>query len=157
MTKRVLLVGFFAVLIVGIKAQSFNMVIQTMDGNEETWTSETLKNIYFEGDTMLIIVESGSMTTHSYLLADIQKLYFPTVLSVRDFQQESAIFVYPNPSQDQIRIIGATYNQPFQIYAIDGRKVGEGCISDEFIDITHLAKGFYLVKIGTQTLKFSKL
>lgn len=156
--KRIFFIALFSVLVVGIKAQSFNLIVQKTDATEETWTPDNLANIYFEADTMLILVESTTATTHSYPLAEIQKLYFVSTMSLADFSiNNGKMFVYPNPSQDYIRIIGAGSNESFKIYAIDGRLVAQGDVADEMIDVSHLAQGLYVVKIGTKTLKFSKL
>ena len=103
--KKIFII-LFILLTSKLSAQSYELVIQMNDNNEVSWNSETLRNIYFDGETTLIVVESENLLTHSYELADIKKLYFTSGNAITEFNDDNKFFVYPNPAKDNIRIIG---------------------------------------------------
>lgn len=154
--KKLLLIFLFVLATSKISAQSFTLVIQMNDKSEVTWTSETLRNIHFDEDVSLIIVDKENHYTHSYLLSEINKLYFQSENGIEDFQLENSCFVYPNPAKDNISIIGAE-NQNIEIYSIDGKKVLDKIYQNDDIDISSLPQGLYIIKIGNQSLKFNKI
>jgi hypothetical protein len=70
--------------------------------------------------------------------------------------------VYPNPVKNQLQIVGVeTDNYPsLQIYDVVGQCVGTYGIRPEntetTIDVSHLAKGMYYLKVDGKTVKFVK-
>lgn len=151
---------FTLVLIVlaahGLKAQSNVLKIQMTDGEEITWTSEKLNNIYFDGDVTLVVVESENYFTYSYNVNEIKKMYFEAGESVSDLNLADASFVYPNPARDNIRLIGVE-NQEVEVFSADGKLVMKEMYDGKSLDISSLTNGFYLIKIKGQTLKFNKI
>ena len=140
----------------GLKAQSNVLKIQMTDGEEITWTSEKLNNIYFDGDVTLVVVESENYFTYSYNVNEIKKMYFEAGESVSDLNLADASFVYPNPARDNIRLIGVE-NQEVEIFSADGKLVMKEMYDGKSLDISSLTNGFYLIKIKGQTLKFNKI
>lgn len=145
----------FILLTSKLSAQSYELVIQMNDNNEVSWNSETLRNIYFDGETTLIVVESENLLTHSYELADIKKLYFTSGNAITEFNNDNKFFVYPNPAKDNIRIIGVE-NQDIEIFSMDGKSMFEGEYKTS-LNISDFPKGTYIIKTDCQTLKFIKL
>ena len=140
----------------GLKAQSNVLKIQMTDGEEITWTSEKLNNIYFDGDVTLVVVESENYFTYSYNVNEIKKMYFEAGESVSDLNLADASFVYPNPARDNIRLIGVE-NQEVEVFSADGKLVMKEMYDGKSLDISSLTNGFYLIKIKGQTLKFNKI
>ncbi|MBQ3596031.1 MAG: T9SS type A sorting domain-containing protein [Bacteroidales bacterium] len=142
----------------GIKAQSYELVIRMNDDTETTWNSESLRNIYFENDETLILVESESLFTHSYEFADIEKIYFKSGIAITELNKETALFVYPNPAKDNIKIIGID-NQEIEIISIDGKSMFKGNYDGASLDVSNFPQGTYIINIqnNVQTLKFSKI
>lgn len=140
----------------GLKAQSNVLKIQMTDGEEITWTSEKLNNIYFDGDVTLVVVESENYFTYSYNVNEIKKMYFEAGESVSDLNLADASFVYPNPARDNIRIIGVE-NQEVGVFSADGKLVMKEMYDGKSLDISSLTNGFYLIKTKGQTLKFNKI
>ena len=152
--KKIFII-LFILLASKLSAQSYELVIQMNDNNEVSWNSETLRNIYFDGETTLIVVESENLLTHSYELADIKKLYFTSGNAITEFNNDNKFFVYPNPAKDNIRIIGVE-NQDIEIFSMDGKSMFEGEYKTS-LNISDFPKGTYIIKTDCQTLKFIKL
>ena len=152
--KKIFII-LFILLASKLSAQSYELVIQMNDNNEVSWNSETLRNIYFDGETTLIVVESEDLLTHSYELADIKKIYFTSGNAITEFNNDNKFFVYPNPAKDNIRIIGVE-NQDIEIFSMDGKAMFEGEYKSS-LNVSDFPKGTYIIKTDCQTLKFIKL
>lgn len=152
--KKIFII-LFILLASKLSAQSYELVIQMNDNNEVSWNSESLRNIYFDGETTLIVVESEDLLTHSYELADIKKIYFTSGNAITEFNNDNKFFVYPNPAKDNIRIIGVE-NQDIEIFSMDGKSMFEGEYKTS-LNISDFPKGTYIIKTDCQTLKFIKL
>lgn len=155
--KRILLTLCLSVFaLCGLKAQSNVLKIQMNGGEEIIWTSEKLNNIYFYGDTTLVVVESENYFTHSYDVKEIRKIYFEAGESLSEMNFGDASFVYPNPAKNNIRIVGVE-NQEIEFFSADGKLVMKERYEGKDIDVSSLQKGFYLIKTNSQTLKFNKI
>jgi hypothetical protein len=69
--------------------------------------------------------------------------------------------IYPNPAGNQLIISGVKADNypPLQIYDVVGQCVGTNlrvCPDDNIIDVSHLAKGMYFLKIDGKVVKFIK-
>lgn len=152
--KKIFII-LFILLASKLSAQSYELVIQMNDNSEVSWNSESLRNIYFDGETTLIVVESEDLLTHSYELADIKKIYFTSGNAITEFNNDNKFFVYPNPAKDNIRIIGVE-NQDIEIFSMDGKSMFEGEYKTS-LNISDFPEGTYIIKTDCQTLKFIKL
>ena len=81
-----------------------------------------------------------------------------STLSINDFNLNSTLKIYPNPSNDIIKISGLTTTERYSIYNILGNQVFEGKVdNDEKININKLSKGMYFLKINNRKpIKFIK-
>ncbi len=153
--KKILLVLF--VLFWGkLNAQSYELVIQMNDQSETVWTHESLRNILFDGETTLIVVENESLTTHQYDLAEINKIYFKNGVAITELNKDEASFVFPNPAKDYVKVFGIE-NQEIEILSVDGKSVLKKDYDGKNIDVSALPQGLYLIKTNGQTLKFNKI
>ena len=153
--KKVLLV-FFVLFWGKLNAQSYELVIRMNDQSETVWTHESLRNIIFDGETTLIVVENESLATHQYDLVEINKIYFKNGVAITELNKDEASFVFPNPAKNNIRIFGIE-NQDIEIFSTDGKLIHKEGYEGNYIDISYLPQGLYLIKTNGQTLKFNKI
>lgn len=74
-----------------------------------------------------------------------------------DLANEAPLKLYPNPTTAQIKFLGITQKQSFEIYAMDGKMVSRGWyLPNESIDVSKLNNGDYIVVIAQQKFKFIK-
>lgn len=146
----------FALFMCGLRAQSYELIIQMNDQSETVWTHESLRNILFDGETTLIVVENESLTTHQYNFAEINKIYFKNSVNITELNKDEAPFVFPNPAKNNIRIFGIE-NQDIEIFSTDGKLIHKEGYEGNYIDISYLPQGLYLIKTNGQTLKFNKI
>ena len=88
--------------------------------------------------------------------------FFNGILSVSGFNSE-AIYIYPNPSPDTIKINSTSLPESYTIYNALGQVVKQSMISfekDRTIDVKALSKGLYFIELkkenASQTLRFIK-
>ncbi|WP_426046327.1 T9SS type A sorting domain-containing protein [Chryseobacterium sp. NFX27] len=72
-----------------------------------------------------------------------------STLGTRDVKVNSKVSVYPNPASEKVFIKGEQVSD-VEIYSIDGRKQNVVLNNDQSINISHLAKGAYLLKLKTK-------
>lgn len=163
MKQKLLL--FMFILVAGmnaLEADAQNLVIKTNDGKETAKALTSLKKVTFPDGNLLLTYTSGS--TDSYSLTTISKLFFGDAATGTDelTASESAekLSVYPNPASDIINIKNAPEGTSLvKIYRMEGvmvlnEEVSAGSLT---IDVSKLAKGFYLLTLNGQAFKFIKL
>lgn len=67
-------------------------------------------------------------------------------LGTLDVKSESRISVYPNPASEKIFIKGEKISD-VELYSIDGRKQNVVLNNDQSVNVSHLTKGSYVVKV----------
>ena len=72
-----------------------------------------------------------------------------STLGTRDVTVNSKVSVYPNPASEKVFIKGEKVSD-VEIYSIDGRKQNVVLNNDQSINISHLTKGAYLLKLKTK-------
>ncbi|WP_228452135.1 T9SS type A sorting domain-containing protein [Chryseobacterium sp. c4a] len=60
--------------------------------------------------------------------------------------RETELVIYPNPASDKVYIKGEKVSEA-EIYSMEGRKVNVTLNRDQSIDVSHLPKGIYLLKL----------
>ena len=83
-----------------------------------------------------------------------------STLSNDDFEDRSAVSIYPNPTNSSVTIknVNFTNNVEYNITNISGQLVRSGDItsSKQQIDISNLASSVYFLNIGETTFKVVK-
>ena len=151
-----LLLAFILGLAFHLAAQSTQMTIHFNDGTERSYYMSEYDRVYFE-DNETLVVELAPTKSDRFNLADIRKITCAETESVSEVSNAS-VQLFPNPSHDAFLLRNLNERQTVSIYALDGRimKSFETTV-DQWIDISDLPIGLYLVKTEHQTLKMIKL
>ncbi len=64
--------------------------------------------------------------------------------------QLEKIMVYPNPFIESIRISGVNLNTIYKVFAVDGKFIQDGVISNSDINLLQVPSGVYFLKITTE-------
>jgi hypothetical protein len=136
------------------------LTVVCKDGTEQQFlVNDEVGRVYFDETNLFVDEGIGSVT--SVPLAVIRKIVFtPPLTSISDkLTTNSLPFIYPNPMKDYFSIANiAAEKIQVKIVSLEGRTVLSGeFTSDEQINISHLASGFYLIKINEVTLKIYKV
>ncbi|TXH57463.1 MAG: T9SS type A sorting domain-containing protein [Bacteroidia bacterium] len=78
-----------------------------------------------------------------------------TVNSIDDIPKQP-LRVYPNPASSHITLTYSGSNTAYQISNITGQVVQTGTVSNHTIDIRHLPRGMYLLRMGYEVVRFFK-
>ncbi|MBR3493406.1 MAG: T9SS type A sorting domain-containing protein [Bacteroidales bacterium] len=154
--RGLLLLAFILGLAFHLAAQSTQMTIHFNDGTERSYYMSEYDRVYFE-DNETLVVELAPTKSDRFNLADIRKITCAETESVSEVSNAS-VQLFPNPSHDAFLLRNLNERQTVSIYALDGRimKSFETTV-DQWIDISDLPIGLYLVKTEHQTLKMIKL
>lgn len=145
-----------------IDCRAQNLVIQSIDGSENSKELSTVDRLTFSNNNLLLSYLGG--TSDSYSLSTIRKIVFKqtssgtgdTILN----DDAKKISVYPNPATDKIRIKNAPEGTfLMSVYRLDGVLVSSAPVKSgkDPVDVSTLAKGVYLISINNQTTVFTKL
>ncbi|MBV8327855.1 MAG: T9SS type A sorting domain-containing protein [Chryseobacterium sp.] len=69
-----------------------------------------------------------------------------STLGTSDVRAKNELAVYPNPASEKIYIKGDKISEA-EMYSIDGRKVNIVVNRDQSVDVSHLPKGIYVLKL----------
>lgn len=67
-------------------------------------------------------------------------------LGVKDIKTAAKLVIYPNPVSDKVYIRGEKVSEA-EMYSMDGKKLNIIVNGDQSIDVSHLPKGVYLLKL----------
>lgn len=68
-------------------------------------------------------------------------------LGVKEGESTTAkLTIYPNPATDKVLIKGEKVSE-IEMYSMDGKKLNVGLNRDQSVDVSHLPKGVYLLKL----------
>lgn len=159
MIKRSILAFILCIgIYIGLNAQNV-VVVENTDNTTQTFALDEQGEMLFTENNDSLVVRISENDYTSFLLSEINKIYFVHVSSVSEIDVQNTMFVYPNPARDFIKIANNSQeNQILSIYSIDGRMlVKQNYSANEGIDISSLKEGLYILKLNGQTFKFSKL
>src|SRR5574344_1626960 len=139
----------------GAKSQN-GMVIQFSDNTVQSFDLQTNGGVFFFSDTMRVIDKNGAIG--NYPISIIQKVYFETLSSISNIDNNANMFVYPNPAKNYIKLANVNNNAKVSIFSLDGKMLyNNNYQTQSQIDISSLDKGIYVIKVNDRTFKFSKL
>ncbi|MBQ6071633.1 MAG: T9SS type A sorting domain-containing protein [Bacteroidales bacterium] len=144
-------------LFTGNRVYAQTTVTLTFNNNTtQELTVDPAGKIYFENNYLYI--DEGLGLPYSFAVENIRKITLPQTVGVDNITTEE-FEIYPNPVQNTLHIHSGVGGQhPYQLYTLDGRLLLKGvCQEDETLNLQHLPSGLYLLKIGSSTIKISKL
>lgn len=117
------------------------------------WTKVTIPLSDYAGQTIRIAFKYEGTYAHTWFVDNFSVTEGNGVGEIGD----EALVVYPNPARDRIRIEGLEADSEVQIYNAIGELVKTvKAEANGEINIVELAKGLYLVRCGTATMRFVK-
>lgn len=134
-----------------------NLTIEYFDGQGKTEALSTLGKLVFQGDNMKLLSKTNEILAESPI-SEVKKIVFTEITtSVPSLRTEESIVVYPNPSDDKLFIKGVDPNEVVRIFDMKGVVLKSVTTSSRTeIDVRDIAKGQYILQIGTDILKFIK-
>ena len=82
-----------------------------------------------------------------------------TVLSLQDeVIAANDIMIYPNPSKDEINIQLQSSDsvESVEVYSLLGKKMNLSNLHNNKLDISHLSKGIYIIKVKGSRKSYTK-
>jgi hypothetical protein len=158
MNKKITSLLVLCLLIFGLKAnaQTQALNIANTDGSVKSVKLTDIKKINFSGSNMVLNLQSG--TAESVLISGVNRMYFSLYTSLNNVFGSSALSVFPNPALDIISFKNLTDTPTLiSVFNVTGSKVCDLLINNNSVDISSLRKGIYLMKVGTQIVKITKL
>jgi len=67
-------------------------------------------------------------------------------LGTAEIKSDKQLVIYPNPASDKVYIKGEKVSEA-EMYSMDGRKLNVSVNGDQSIDVSHLPKGVYILKL----------
>ncbi len=138
------------------------LVVKTRDGAETAQNLNVIQSLSFDSGNLVVKYTGG--TSQIYSLSSVSKLYFSNGTTdaglVSEMASGAGISLYPNPAGSSIRLCNLPQGiSVITLYRIDGAVMFQTEVSSyhNVIDISRFTRGLYLLKTGTQTLKFVKL
>jgi aminopeptidase N len=84
-------------------------------------------------------------------------IIYDSSLTTTNFNNNKNLVLYPNPVRNDLFLSGIPKKTAFEIYSLDGKLVMKGNYSPQnFINVSKLTKGLYLLKIVGKAIKFQK-
>lgn len=158
MNKRITTLFVLCLLIFGLKtnAQTQALNIANTDGSVKSVRLTDIKKINFSGSNMVLNLQSG--TLESVSIPGISKMYFSLYTSLSSVYESTSLHAFPNPALDVVSFKNLNDNQRLvSVFDVTGSKVCELLINNNSIDVSSLNKGIYLLKVGHQIVKITKL
>ncbi|UKB83188.1 T9SS type A sorting domain-containing protein [Chryseobacterium sp. MEBOG06] len=69
-----------------------------------------------------------------------------STLGIRENKVKTDLMIYPNPASDKVYIKGENVSEA-EMYSMDGKKLNVILNGDQAVDVSHLPKGVYLLKL----------
>lgn len=145
--------------VLNVQSQTVSLDIKNSDGSEKNIDVNSLRKITFGNGMMILNYRIG--TVENVITSSVQKLVFTSFTGLNDLQVEPAtLIVFPNPSREYISLKNIPDGDvKIVIFSINGSQLInlQHYTNNEMIDINHLTRGIYIIKVNNQALKFTKL
>ncbi|MFA5044377.1 MAG: T9SS type A sorting domain-containing protein [Paludibacter sp.] len=140
-----------------IPAQN-SLIIKLNNGSETGTLLNSIDRITFSAGN--VIFKNIDNSSNSIMLSDISNLTFGLFSGITAIiPDKMSMVVYPNPANDFIQLKNVPEGElNIKIIRLDGAVLMNKQLLDknQSIDISHLASGFYFLKVNNKTMKFTK-
>ncbi|MBO4530979.1 MAG: T9SS type A sorting domain-containing protein [Paludibacteraceae bacterium] len=157
MRKRILPL-FIAFILSSFALQAEESVITVIkfDNTKQEEALSIVGKLTFSGDKMILYSKENAVLAESPL-SEVRKIIFTGELNETKELAKNQVRIYPNPTQDQIILDGLTKGETVRIFSITGAVLKTVTAEEQTkIDVQSLAKGTYLLQVGTKVIKFIK-
>lgn len=153
---RKTLIGVFSLLSCYFANADTILSVEYNDGNNSKEQMEKLSKIAFDKSGNMTFVYNNGDTKDFGILSNTQKIIFSegVLANVDDRSSASSIHVFPNPTEETIKVVGLADGESVKIYNLVGTLVLVSQSSE--INVSHLADGQYLVIVGNSIIKLIK-
>jgi len=145
--------------IMPVKSQTVFLDIKKWDGADKKIELSALNKITFSNTDLILNYLAG--TNENVATSSIQSLVFSTTTGFNKIlEDKKTLLIYPNPSNDFISLKNVPETEVnITIYTVSGNQIMSfhNYSANELINISHLNKGIYIIKVNNQALKFTKL
>lgn len=153
------LFALYGMGIMNVQSQNVSLDIKNRDGSEKSIDVNSLRKITFGNGMIILNFRIG--TIENVASSSVQKLVFTSFTGFNDIREDAKTpVVFPDPAIDfiSLRNIPAGVVK-IDIFSITGSQIIhlQNYTNDEIIDISHLTKGIYIIKVNNRALKFTKL
>lgn len=157
MNKKIPFLIFALFMFVGgICSAQVTVFVHKADNSIQTYNMDASGELQFVNDRFLIIESALTEATTALNVDDIRKVTFSgAAASIIHPQQGADFTLFPNPAQRSFAINGIG-SQPtlVAIFSVSGKLMLEqACVDGASIDVSHLKRGVYFVRIGSKTSK----
>jgi len=143
-----------------VNAQS--LVVRAKDGTETIRNLVVLQKLTFENSNLYLHFTGGSSETYAW--TNVSRISFKSGTTAANLisrdQSNGNVSLYPNPVEGAFHLLNIPEGTfTIMVYRADGAVMLQTWVSpaDNVIDVIHLNKGLYLLKIQNQAIKFIKL
>jgi len=160
MIKKRFSLLFLFIVAAGLNAaRGQSLVLQLVNGTEETKDILALQKVFFSGENLNINYLNGSSET--FAVTNLSKIYFHPLSNSSETIAGTVkkISVYPNPAISTLNLKNVSNDEAsFTIFRMDGAIVMKSQLvsGKSSIDIASLDGGLYLLKIDNQVVRFIK-
>lgn len=153
---RKTLIGVFSLLSCYFANADTILSVEYNDGNNSKEQMEKLSKIAFDKSGNMTFVYNNGDTKDFGILSNTQKIIFSegVLANVDDRSSASSIHVFPNPTEETIKVVGLADGESVKVYNLVGTLVLVSQSSE--INVSHLADGQYLVVVGNSIIKLIK-
>lgn len=151
-----ILIGVFEFITQNVHAQ-YGMILQFNDKTVVSTSLSTINKITFSNENLVLKFNTGSAI--SYSLSKINNLFFQISSQTKDIST-SEMKIFPNPATDYIEISNLnSEDTEISIFNLSGMQImcARLNMADNKLNVSSLKKGIYILKIASNTFKFSKL
>jgi len=150
---------FLGLNVLPVKSQTLFLNIKKWGTNDQKIELIALNKITFSSNDLVLNYLSG--TKENIATSAIQSIVFGKTTAINSPNADkNSMMVFPNPSYDFIYIKNVPEIEVnVTIYSINGIQIMSlpAYSVNEPINISHLNKGIYFIKVNNKALKFSKL
>lgn len=145
------------IFILGINAsaQTISLDIKKVNGSDQSISLSSIRKINFSGSGLIINYMTGNIDSVEF--STIKLVAFSSITALNSPQLNTNLVAYPNPTSNYVFLKNLDFNSSkVAIYSISGCKIADLPVSNNYIDISNLSRGIYLLKINNRVLKISK-
>lgn len=153
--KKIFACVLFCMAIIPLRAQVVVTVL-TNDGTEQKISVSDNGEMQISTESLTIAANEND--TFCFLLDEVSKVLFSSTVSIRNVESGPKISLIPNPTSDCFMVNGITEGRhEMSVYAANGAEVIRRLYSaGEYVDISALPQGLYLVRINNSVGKLIK-